>query len=332
MSKGCRWFLVPTTTPGNREPPKKRSDLLSRVPLLPSTRSIGVVTTRRRPRPQYGATSQGPAVTTLASRTSGLVLTDDAPGPGTREVVDPSPKDQTAQRMSTVPEEDSVPEPPKVASSPATRQRVWRPEQIEQAAALHKAGRSVQKIADELGLTRSTTRRLLVRAGRVQEASEDAIEDRRLRLRRLAGHLERGLSFPAAAERAGVTVEAARALIRQARELLPEPLPKSLLRQATSLKARLVGDDVRAAALAEGVDPWWALLLLILAGFEPGSMQPQRQPEMVDRIEQMAARRAAGATFEQIGEEFGVGRERARRLLLATGQWKPTRSARRASP
>jgi transposase len=231
-----------------------------------------------------------------------------------------------------VPEEVSVPEPLKAAVSPATRRRVWRPEQIDQAAALHKAGRSVQKIADELGLTRSTTRRLLVRAGRVQEASEDAIENRRLRLRRVAGHLERGLSFPAASERAGVTVEAARALIRQGRELLPEPLPKSLLRQATALKARLGGGDVRAAAHEEGLDPWWALLLLVLAGFEQVSMQPQRQPEMLARIEQMAAWRAAGATFGQIGEEFGISRERAPRLLLATGQWTPLRSARRASP
>ncbi len=214
------------------------------------------------------------------------------------------------------------PEPRDAARSPAseaTRQRVWNAEQIDQAASLHKAGTSVQAIADELGLTRSTTRRLLVRAGRVQEASDDAIEEHRQRLRRLAGQLEHGLSLQAAAARAGVTVEAARALIRQGRELLPEPLPESLLRQATALQGRLVGDDVRAAALAEGLDPWWALLLLVLAGFEQVSMQPQRRPEMLARIEQMAARRAAGATFEQIGMEFGVGRERTRRLLLATG-------------
>ena len=109
-----------------------------------------------------------------------------------------------------------------------------------------------------------------------------------------------------------MTVEVARALIRQARELLPEPLPTSRLRQATALQGRLDGDDVRAAALAEGLDPWWALLLLILAGFEQVSMQPQRRPEMLARIEQMAARRAAGATYGQIGVEFGISRERAR--------------------
>ena len=41
-------------------------------------------------------------------------------------------------------------------------------------------------------------------------------------------------------------------------------------------------------------------------------MQPQRQPEMLARIEQMAARPAAGATYGQIGMKFGIGRERAR--------------------
>lgn len=63
-----------------------------------------------------------------------------------------------------------------------------------------------------------------------------------------------------------MTVEGARALIRQARERLPEPLPKTLLPQALK-------HSWSATMSVQPLSPWvltpgGPLLLLILAGFE----------------------------------------------------------------
>ena len=201
--------------------------------------------------------------------------------------------------------------------------RTWTDEHIDSACDLHDQGMSVQAIANELALSRSTTRRLLVRAGRIPSRSQETADKHRDDLMRLAAALKQGASFSVAAAEAGVTVDAARWLVRDARTLIPEPLPKRLQRKADALRARLDSADVRAAAEAEGIDPWWALLLLVLTGTGSTSMQSTRRADHRERVAQMAARRAEGASFEVIGQEFGLGRERARRLLLATGGWTP---------
>jgi hypothetical protein len=174
-------------------------------------------------------------------------------------------------------------------------------------------------IANELGLKPSTTRRLLVRGGRVPALSSRVENTQRDQLLRLARHLERGHRLRAAAEAEGVTLDSARLLIRQAATLLPETPTAAVKRQAAAVRKVLDGTDVRAAARELDLDPWWALLLLILTGTDPVSMQPQMTPETRARAKLMAARRAQGATFEQIASEHGLTRERVRQILLRSG-------------
>lgn len=177
----------------------------------------------------------------------------------------------------------------------------------------------MRAIGEELGLTRSTTRRILLEAGKIAAPSEETVERRGDATLRLARHLGGGASLPEAAQATGVSVHEARLLIKQA-GLLCEPLPRKWHDQARKVRRALVDDDVRAAASSVGLDPWWAAMLLILTGDEPMSMQPRRQPAQLERLQRMAARRAQGATYEQIGAEFGLSRERVRRLLQTTPQ------------
>ena len=202
---------------------------------------------------------------------------------------------------------------------------MWTPAQIDQACDLHRQCRNITRITAELGLSRSTTRRLLVRGGEIASTTDETADRRREQLIPLVRHLRAGKSLADAAAASALDVQQARSLIRIAAELVPEPLSKALQRQAAEVRDHLQGDDVRAAALAVGVDPWWALFLLVSTGSEPLSMQPQRQAEGRERAARMAARRAEGATFDQIALEYGVTRERVRRLLIATGAWKPAR-------
>jgi predicted transcriptional regulator len=212
---------------------------------------------------------------------------------------------------------------PVTASRQPGRPRVWTDEQLAHAAALHAGGAPVRVIANDLGLKPSTTRRLLVRAGRVPALSSRVENTHRDQLLRIARHLERGRTLQAAARAEGVTLDSARILIRQAATLLPETPTSAVKRQAAAVRKVLVGTDVRAAARELNLDPWWALLLLILTGTDPVSMQPQMAPETRAQAKLMAARRAEGATYDQIGVEFGVTRGRVRRILLATGGWTP---------
>ena len=200
----------------------------------------------------------------------------------------------------------------------SSRAHIWTEEDLQQAAALRDAGWAVQSIAAQLGLTYATTRRLLVRAGRVAGPTAETLDGHRGRLLRLARELRRGRSLAEAAAASGVTVYAARLLIRQAADLLPEPPTADVRRQASAVRAVLVGSDVRAAARDLHLDPWWALLLLVVTGSEPVSMQPLRDREAQARAELMAARRAEGESYEQIGQEFHLGRERVRRILIST--------------
>jgi predicted transcriptional regulator len=209
------------------------------------------------------------------------------------------------------------------ATRPPGRPRVWTGEQQARAAALHAGGTPILGIAADLGLTYATTRRLLIRAGRIPATSARVENTHRDQLLRLARHLERGRTLQAAASAEGVTLDSARLLIREAATLLPETPTQAVQRQAAAVRRALTGTDVRAAAQQLSLDPWWALLLLVLTGSDPVSMLPQMAPETRARAELMAARRAAGAIFEQIGEEFGATRKRARRILLTTGGGLP---------
>ena len=206
--------------------------------------------------------------------------------------------------------------------------RVWTDEQLASAARLHAKGLGVQAVADKLGLSRSTTRRLLVRAGRLESMTEETADVRREELQRLLRHLITGASLTDAARAEGWDVQHARTLIRSVAVLIPEGLPVRLERLAERVRAHLHRDDVRSAAAAVGIDPWFALLLLQATGSPSMPMQPQRREEERHRAASMAARRATGASFETIAAEFGIGRERVRRILLATGGWTPRKTSK----
>jgi DNA-binding transcriptional regulator LsrR (DeoR family) len=205
----------------------------------------------------------------------------------------------------------------------AGRPAVWTEEQLEQAAALHARGGTILGIAAELGLSYATTRRLLVRAGRLRAVSPHVENTHRDLLLRLARQLERGHPLQVAANAEGVTLDAARLLIRRGAMLLAGPPAPAIVRQAEAVRAVLDGTDVQGAARDLGLDPWWALLVLLLTGSDPVSMQLQMHPDTRALAEVMAERRAAGATYDQIGREFGMTRERARQILITSGRWTP---------
>ena len=59
-----------------------------------------------------------------------------------------------------------------------------------------------------------------------------------------------------------------------------------------------------------------------------GSGRPPRKPDLKRR--RLALKlRAQGLTIQQIGERLGISREGARRLLIATGQYRPAGKGRR---
>lgn len=205
------------------------------------------------------------------------------------------------------------------------RSSLWTREQAANARKLSKRGLPVTKIADEIGLTRSTTRRILQRAGLVSGPKGETQDRYVEQLSALLPLLAAGTPLEAACTCVGISVAQGRHLIRGSKELCWEPLSKGEAQLVARLTKHLRSAGVKEAAVAEGVEPWWALAVLLRADVTVTSMLPSRDPAQHARIKFMIMRRTQGATLEQIAAEVGLGRERTRRLLNGIPRGKPGR-------